>query len=342
MWSSNPTPSYFKWIFLSCLLAVSALKAQKLNFVKVHESNDILTADNYDRYFTQGLKVEVMSNTLSRVYKHTFLDHVLIKPKSDTSFYNHASLSFIQEFYTPSDKTADTIIHGDRPFAGVMYLSFRNISVDAEEHYRITTELNIGVLGSWAMGREMQNGVHTLFSKHNADTNILGWNYQLHNDLYLNYLLKYERIMINTKLLQTSYIYQFNLGTIYDDFGFGARVQCGIFSSYFDKNLGYVTRTDKGHFKLFKHVQSYLFFNPVVKLVLWNSLLQGGVIQNYRGNQPYTMSENDISRLVVDGSYGITFVVDRFTLQFIQYFKSREFDKGYNHRYGNITLAYSW
>src|SRR3954468_3126410 len=205
--------SPYKYIALFCLLTFSQLNAQKLNFVKVHESNDIFSSDNNDRYFTQGLKVEVMSNALSRVYKKTFLDRVLIKPKTDTSLFNHASISFIQEFYTPSDKTADTILPNDRPFAGVMYLSFKNISVNSIENYRITSDLDIGVLGPAALGREMQNGVHLLFAKHNKDTNILGWNYQLQNDIYLNYLLKYEKLMINTKILQTSYIYQFDLGT---------------------------------------------------------------------------------------------------------------------------------
>ncbi len=321
---------------------ITVLAGAQLNFVKIQESNDIFSADNNDRYFTQGLKFEIMSNALSRVYKKTTIDRIMIKPIADTAFANHASFSFIQEFYTPSDKKADTILTGDRPFAGVMFLSFRNISVSPEENYRITSDLSLGVLGPWALGKEMQNGIHTLFSEHNADTNILGWNYQLRNDPYLNYLLKYEKIMINTKLLQTSYIYQFDLGTIYDDFGFGARAQFGIFNSYFDKNLGYITRKDKGSFKLFKHVQAYLFFNPVVKLVLWNALLQGGLIGNAQDTQPYTMSENDISRVVVDGSYGATFVLGRFNLQLIQYFKSKEFDKGYNHRYGNIAITYSW
>jgi lipid A 3-O-deacylase len=329
--------------FLTVLFACTATFATaQLNFVKVQESNDIFSTDNFDRYFTQGLKLELMSNALSHVYKKTFIDKVMVFPKTDTSFTNHASLSFTQEFYTPADKTADTILRGDRPFAGVMFLSFRNISVSSEDSYRITTDLSVGVLGPASLSREMQNGVHTLFSKQNADTNILGWNYQLRNDLYLNYLLRYEKIMINTKFLQTSYIYQFDLGTIYDDFGFGGRVQFGLFSNYFDHNLGYVTRKDKGSFKLFKHVQCYLFFNPVVKLVLWNSLLQGGVIGNIQGTEPHTLSENDISRVVVDGSYGAAIVIGRFNLQLIQYFKSKEFDKGYNHRYGNIALTYSW
>lgn len=61
--------SPIKWLALFILLSFSPLYSQKLNFVKVHESNDIFSADNYDRYFTQGLKVEVMSNTLSRIYK---------------------------------------------------------------------------------------------------------------------------------------------------------------------------------------------------------------------------------------------------------------------------------
>ena len=330
---------FLVWTLLTSL--APSITAQKLNFVKIQESNDIFSADNNDRYFTQGMKLEVMSNLLSRVYKKTFLDNVLIKP-GDTSYVNHASISFIQEFYTPSDKKADTILPNDRPFAGVMYFCFRNISVSPTANYRITTDISIGVLGPAALGKQMQNGVHTLFSTHNADTNILGWNYQIKNDIYFNYLLKYEKIMVNTKLLQTSYIYQFDLGTIHNDFGFGARAQFGLFNSYFDKNLGYITKSDKGSFKLFRHIQAYLFFNPVVKLVLWNSLLQGGIIGNMQGNQPHTISENDISRLVVDGSYGAAFVLGRFSLQFIQYFKSKEFDKGYNHRYGNVTLTYSW
>jgi lipid A 3-O-deacylase len=330
------------WYFTAIFVFTITHATAQLNFVRIQESNDIFSADNNDRYFTQGLKLEVMSNALSRIYKQTWLDHVMVIPKTDTTFTNHASLSFTQEFYTPADKTADTILRGDRPFAGVMFLSFRNISVSPEDSYRITTDLSLGVLGPASLSREMQNGIHTLFSEHNADTNILGWNYQLRNDLYLNYLLRYEKIMINTKFLQTSYIYQFDLGTIHDDFGFGGRVQFGVFDNYFDGNLGYITRKDKGSFKLFKQVQCYLFFNPVVKLVLWNSLLQGGIIGNFQGTEPYTMSENDISRLVVDGSYGATLVLGRFNLQLIQYFKSREFDKGYNHRYGNISLTYSW
>lgn len=329
------------YLIMSWLLFQQPVVAQ-LNFVRIHESNDIFSADNNDRYFTQGLKMEVMSNTLSRLYKRSFIDKIIIQPVADTAFANHASLSFLQEFYTPSDKTVDTIIKNDRPFAGVMYLSWRNIFVNMADQYRITTDFSIGVLGPSALGKEMQDGVHLLFSKHNADTNILGWNYQLRNDLYLNYLLKYEKVMIDTKILQTSYIYQFDLGTIYNDFGFGAHAQVGLFTSYFDQNLGYVSRKDKGSFRLFKHVQAYLFFNPVVKLVLWNSLLQGGVIGNMQGTEPHTLSENDISRLVVDGSYGATFVLGRFNVQLIQYFKSKEFEKGYNHRYGNIAITYSW
>lgn len=336
------TTPFFRLVTAVSLLVTSLSHAQKLNFIKIQDANDIFSADNNDRYFTQGLKLEVMSNALSRIYSKSLVDRLLIKPSTDTAFANHASISFIQEFYTPSDKKADTILTGDRPFAGVMYVSLKNISVSATENYRITSDLSLGVLGPAALGKEMQNGVHTLFSKHNADTTILGWNYQIRNDIYLNYLLRYEKIMINSKILQTSYVYQFDLGTIYNDFGFGARAQFGIFNSYFDTNLGYITRSDKGSFKLFKHAQVYLFFNPVVKLVLWNSLLQGGIIGNMIGDQPYTMSENDISRLVVDGSYGIHFVLGRFSVQLIQYFKSKEFERGYNHRYGNIAVTYSW
>jgi lipid A 3-O-deacylase len=318
--------------------------AQGLSFFRIQESNDIVAGNNQDRYFTQGLKFELMSTKIGEIYQKSGIMSILPKLKHDSTSLNHASISFTQDFYTPDDKKADTVIVSDRPYAGAMYITFRNVSVGQNSKQRLTSDLDIGVLGPWALGKEMQNGVHLLFADKNGDTDIQGWNYQLNNDLYLNYTLKYERQLVWTKYMEMSSVYQFNVGTIYDDFGIGARLRLGIYKSHYDKYLGFINKKDRNRTvkSFFKGIQVYGFFNPVAKFVLYNALLQGGVINNINQTPEHRLSENRISRIIVDGNYGITIVTGRFSIQFIQYFKSREFDSGFNHRYGNILLTYSW
>jgi hypothetical protein len=210
---------------------------------------------------------------------------------------------------------------------------------------RVISEISLGVLGPAALAKQMQNGVHTILSKYTQETDVKGWNYQLHNDLYFNYFLHLENAVFSSKFLEANSIYQFNLGTIFDDFGIGGRMRVGLFKNFFDNNLGLTSRQD--HFKtvgqmLKTTTQLYVFFNPVVKMVLYNALLQGGAINNVVGTEEYRLSEDIISRFVVDGNYGLGCIIGRFRLELIEYFVSKEFEGGYNHSYGNITLTYSW
>lgn len=332
--------------FVVCFFTLSkGLSAQGLNFVRFQESNDIFSGENKDRYFTQGLKCEVMSTGIGKLYQKIGLNTFFVKIKEDTSHKDHYSIVFTQDFYTPSNKNADTIVLGDRPFAGTMFLTFRNTSVSLSKRQRIISEIALGVLGSAALGKEMQNGVHTLLSKYNSNNNVNGWDYQLNNDFYFNYLLHLENAVFSSKFLEANSIYEFNLGTIYDDFGIGGRMRMGLFKNFFNENLGYATRQDK--FKTIGKMlrgtsQCYVFFNPVAKMVLYNALLQGGIYNNVMSREQYRLSEDDISRFVVDGNYGLGMLVGRFKLEFIEYFRSKEFEQGSNHGWGNVVVTYSW
>lgn len=332
---------FFTLISLSAVTCQEA-KAQDLNFFRLQEANDIFSSSNDDRYFTQGLKFEIMGTTFGKVYKAIGIKALFVKIGSDTLHKDHYSLLFTQDFYTPSDANADTIIMGDRPFAGTMFATFRNVSVSQAKMQRIISELSIGVLGQAALGKQMQRGVHSLIDN---ESEIKGWDYQLHNDLYLNYMLHLENSIFSSKFLEANSIYEFNIGTVYDDFGIGGRLRFGHFKNFFHPNLGLTTRQDRYSTwgKLFKGTsQIYVFFNPIMRLVLYNALLQGGIINNIIGTEEYRMQEEHLSRFVVDGNYGIGIIVGRVRLEMTEYFKSREFDGGYNHRYGTLNLTYSW
>jgi len=331
-----------------CLWVVfesTILKAQGVNFVRLQESNDVISPDNGDRYFTQGLKLELMATDFKGLFKKVGVRPFLVKIQDDTSHKDHYSLSITQSFYTPANTLADTIIPNDRPFAGTLYVAFRNNSVSASKRLSVMSQLSLGILGPMAAGKEMQNGAHSLLNGTDPTKTIKGWDYQLHNDIYFNYFLHLENAIFSSKYLETNSIYEFNLGTMTDDFGIGGRMRMGLFKNFFDSNLGYNTREEKKmpmKKYLNKTSQMYLFFNPVAKMVLYNALLQGGLYNNIMGTKEHRLSENEISRFVVQGNYGLGVLVGRIKLELIQFFTSREFDAGYSHNYGDISLSYSW
>lgn len=338
-----PRLNFLLFLLLPLLFtARDEMKAQGLNFFRLQEANDIFSAENDDRYFTQGLKFEIMGTAFGKIYKAIGIRALFVKINSDSAHRDHYSLGFTQDFYTPADANADTVIVGDRPFAGTMYTTFRNVSVSQAKMQRIISELSIGVLGQAALGKQMQRGVHSLIDN---QSEIKGWDYQLHNDLYLNYMLHIEDAIFSSKFLEANSIYEFNIGTVYDDFGIGGRLRFGHFKNFFDPYLGLHTR--QGAYstmgKMLKGTsQIYFFFNPIMRLVLYNALLQGGIFNNILGTEEYRMQEEHLSRFVVDGNYGIGIIIGRVRLELTEYFKSREFDGGYNHRYGTLNVTYSW
>jgi hypothetical protein len=315
-----------------------------LGFFKIEESNDIFSADNQDRYFTQGLKLELTSPKVGRFYNRIWINRLLPKLIQDTANYNHYSLSFTQDFYTPSDKTSDTIVPDDRPFAGAIYLTFRNYSISSDLKQRLTSELSIGAIGPVAQAQQMQNGVHKMFANHNADTNIKGWNYQLNNDLYLNYKLSFEQRIFFSSLMEANSIYQFNVGTAFTDFGIGGRVRLGKFKSFFDKNMGLLNHAERNTTfpQFLKGIQVYFFYAPVVKMVLYNAMLQGGVVNKLNNTVEHRIQSDAVSRLVVAGSYGMAMVFGRFNIILTEYFNSKEFETGSVFSYGTVILTYSW
>ena len=86
------------------------------------------------------------------------------------------SIGISQAIFTPSNTQIDPPNFRDRPYAGELTANFALIhdSTDA----RSVIGLDLGVVGPAALGREVQNGFHTLI----GDTPNQGWNYQIHNE----------------------------------------------------------------------------------------------------------------------------------------------------------------
>ncbi len=92
--------------------------------------------------------------------------------------------AFGQSIFTPEDTSATTLVRNDRPYAGWLY---GGISMHAETKRQKrslftdtldTLELDFGIVGPYALGRQVQNGVHELINV--AKSN--GWGNQLDNE----------------------------------------------------------------------------------------------------------------------------------------------------------------
>jgi lipid A 3-O-deacylase len=138
---------------------------------------------NTDRHYTNGFRLSWVSG--ARDTEPAWVKDVL------EAVYPFASLrrgrvgaAFGQSIFTPEDTVTSNLVTDDRPYAGWLYGS---ISVHAETRRDPgtsgldtldTAELSLGIVGPWALGRQVQNGVHDLINVGRSN----GWGHQLHNE----------------------------------------------------------------------------------------------------------------------------------------------------------------
>ncbi len=166
----------------------------------VYSENDKYFAGT-DRNYTNGLKVSLLSTDLLG-FETTQLPWGLrfvaeqagriLDPGAEAK----VGVSFGQNIYTPTDTQETELIPDDRPYAAWLYLgaAFHNYRPahlrpdgSAAPARLDIFEVNVGVVGPWALGEEVQNGFHDLIGVDRA----LGWDNQIENEPGLN--LIYER-----------------------------------------------------------------------------------------------------------------------------------------------------
>jgi lipid A 3-O-deacylase len=160
-------------------ITTSAAQAPK-NTYSVQWENDRIA--NTDRHYTNGFRLSWVSGARDS-------DPMWVKDVLE-ALYPFASLrqgrvgaAFGQSIFTPENTATSGLITDDRPYAGWLYGA---ISVHAETNRAPasatdtldTVELNLGVVGPWALGRQVQNGVHDLINVGRSN----GWGHQLDNE----------------------------------------------------------------------------------------------------------------------------------------------------------------
>ncbi len=307
--------------FLPCLLYAQRIDTTQDRFLNISYDNDFFSGS--DRYYTQGIRIEIISPSI----KKSPLSKLLISlPSSNKKYYG---MAIEQDGFTPFSIRKNFIQYGERPYCGSVFLSSNLISLSIKKKLRLTTQLDLGMIGPIAKGEQEQKAIHKAI--HGLEP--LGWQYQIQNDLILNYKLALEKMMIQKKYVDLLATSEVRIGTMYDDAGIGSLIRIGLKQNY----LEHLGLTKKYHStKFIDKFQLYVFAKGSIKTVLYNATLQGGV---FNRNNVYTLSSSDIKHIVATGYLGSILSFGRVKIEYTKAFLSPEFDQGLSHKWGHCNLS---
>jgi lipid A 3-O-deacylase len=286
------------------------------SYFRFYYDNDFFTKTDY--YYTQGITLEYVNPSLKKIP----VSKILIRP-AGTNIQDGITANLFG--YTPTSIESNDILYGDRPFSSCLSFNFFAIASDSIKKQRISSAVSIGVIGPAAQGEEIQTGIHRWLK------NILpkGWQYQIKNDIILNYKLVYEKNIIdlnNAFLLNTAV--EANIGTLNDKLSAGFNLMTGHF------NNPYETAS-----KSKKKIEYYFYGQSRLHAIGYDASLQGGIFNH---SSPYTIAARDVSRITFQADAGIVFNFRNAYLCYSQSYLTREFSTGLYHRWGGISIGCSF
>jgi hypothetical protein len=167
-----------------------------LGSLTVYSENDKYFAGT-DEHYTNGFKLSALSTDLRNFTGDSspapvrWVARNLGGLVADGQPYK-LGLSIAQNIYTPTNTSTATPNPADRPYAAWLYLGLSLQVYHPPAHANGPASLDIfevdaGMVGPDALGREIQNGFHDII----GTTHAQGWSHQIHNEPGVN--LVYER-----------------------------------------------------------------------------------------------------------------------------------------------------
>lgn len=181
----------------AALIAPGAARAEKPNcsdtvFTGQLENDFFARATNSDRHYTNGLRLAFdmpLSDDCVGLGKPAQGVAAWLAPGGTVRATERIGYSLGQSMFTPDDTDTSELVLDDRPYAAWLY-----VGVSYQATYDLwdgsavqdVLQLELGVVGPWALGEEAQNSYHRLI---NVDE-VNGWDNQLHNEPGINLSLE--------------------------------------------------------------------------------------------------------------------------------------------------------
>mgnify|MGYP005990502937 CR=1 FL=1 len=279
--------------------------------------NDLYTSIHRDGYYTNGLfltfrtiKNDVSENAPKKIYK----------------------FQVGQLMFTALRANIQTASLHDRPFAAYLYGSF-GINWFYNSNNILTTDIEIGVIGPSAQGKELQNFLHGFYNFPEP----LGWKHQIENAFALNFNASYLHHFskASTNQFDISSFSTFKTGTVFTNLSIGIYSRFGFkklqpFSNSvaFNSNLNIAFKS---------YSESFIFVKPMLNYALYDATIQGSFLNKT------SIVTYDVMPFHFSLDVGYRFYKKRFLYGYTftyhtKKLKSDRIKKGNN--YGSIYIGY--
>ena len=290
-----------------------ATQAQDARWFRFQYDNDFFHAT--DRYFTQGIKLELAASFMDRSPVRRMLVHLGEQATQRQVLFAQ------QDCFTPSSIRRDTILRTDRPFAAALYVGQRSISTDTERKRTLTSAISLGVIGPCALCAEEQVGIHRALD----NITPLGWQFQVASDVILNYSAALDQRIFRSRFAEMSAGFGAELGTYRTNANVRGRLELGRYNSAFDA------------VPLFgRSLQLSAFISGEIRAIGYDASFQGGLFDR---SSPHTLSTSALERITLRSEGGLKFRYRSLALLYSRTFLTSEFTDGGDHGWGSVVIT---
>lgn len=284
--------------------------------------------DNTDYYYTNGAAIKYSN----KIFSSSPISKILVS--NNNSGIDEYGIHIIQHMYTGEKPKIETIVQGDRPWSSYtlfgQYLSSFDI-VNKIQHY---SEFNIGAIGPESGGALLQNIVHQLVPNNSPPK---GWHHQISTDFIIDYKYAIKKLIFNRNRFESYMNGSIEAGFLRDNISWGYGFRYGKFIPFYLGSCSDIAQiTNKYSSQKFRY---NIIFNIETKAIAYDATLQGGV---FNRKSIYVLPNGDLKRFTVESYFGIEASYGKIDLQILQYWKSKEFIHGNDHKYLSIRLNYAF
>ncbi len=289
------------------LFTVQLLFAQQTKTI-TQEITVITDNDNYDlgftdRYYSNGFIIQYNKVATK---KAAATDKKILRFEAAHKVYN----PFV------NNRSVEHVLNNmDRPYAGWLYASAGITRISNKQNILLYGAA-VGIMGPGALGKQIQNGWHKIIGIYTT----YGWEYQLHNEVGLNFAAEYYHSLIKAdegKNISLHTVVKGTLGNTFTNTSAGVLLKTGWLNKenetgYWSGNLGASSKT-------FKRNEFIFFLEPVLQYQAYNATVQGALFKKDKG--PFTTG---IQSIVFQTKTGIMVTGNRFGFRWYYTFRTRE------------------
>lgn len=315
-----------KRLFLICILLLSVLfaQAQQKNYqneIGFQSDNDAYLAQGSDKYYTNGLFL--------------YFRHAISTDTTNAKLFGKVlGFEIGQKMFNAQSAVIPAARYVDRPFAGYLYLGsslqylFKNESI-------LKFGLQLGVTGPAALGQEAQEFIHQLLGFY-APT---GWQYQIRNNIGVNVIANYDRLLFRKNWFDLAGNSQGNLGTTFTGAGAGLTLRFGEFNPLYHSvsTSGLVAKNRV--IKEASRREFFFYLKPAVNYIAFDATVHGSLFPD----KVLNLAEitGDAAPFVLSQEIGGNLTAGRWAFNLAAVFKTREVKTMVRaHQWGTATFLY--